>query len=143
MPHLSEREPQKPDWQVLLDRYAHAWERYSQQPTLHNQRVLTAGEQLLIRELGKPGKFPMGQIVATPAAMTAMEDAGHIPPEFLIRHKYGDWGELDPEDRQENELSLINGWRLLSAYSTRLSERLWVITEADRSVTTLLLPEDY
>lgn len=143
MPNLSEREPRRPTWQVLLDRYAQAWERYSQQPTRHNQRILTAGEQLLLRELQKPGKFPLGQMVATPGAMNALQEAGHIPPEFLLRHHHGDWGVLDNQDKHENEQSLIHGWRLLSAYDTRLSERLWIITEADRSSTTLLLPEDY
>ena len=75
----------------------------------------------------------------------AIEDfqPDHIPPEFLLRHKHGDWGVLDEEERQENERSLIRGWRLLSAYDTRLSERLWVITEADRSATTILLPDEY
>ena len=68
---------------------------------------------------------------------------GHIPPEFLLRHKHGDWGDLDPEDKHVNEEALRHGQRLLSAYHTRRSDKLWVITEWDRSVTTLLLPEEY
>ncbi len=144
MPHPSEREPQPPGWQVLLDRYAQAWERYRQHPNLASYRLVQTGAELLTRELlTKPGKFPLGQLVGTPGAMQAMEDAGHIPPEFLLRHHHGDWGELDEEDNQANEHALVDGTRLFSAYATRLRERLWVITEADRSVTTLLLPEDY
>lgn len=143
MPQLREREPQPPDWRVLLDRYAQAWQRYQTTPTPHNLAVLRSGEQFLIGELIKPGKFPLGQVVATPGAMTTMEEAGHIPPEFLLRHQHGDWGELGEEDKQENEHALLVGSRLLSAYDTRLQERLWVITEWDRSVTTLLLPSEY
>lgn len=127
----------------MLDRYAQAWERYSHHPSLDNLRVLQTGEQFLIRELFKPGKFPLGQLGATPGAIQAMTDAGHIPPEFLLRHQHGDWGDLDEFDREQNELALMHGSRLLSAYATRLSEKLWVITEADRSATTLLLPEEY
>lgn len=143
MPHLRERAPQPPDWRVLLDRYAQAWQRYQATPTLHNLAILHVGEQLLMAELRKPGTFPLGHIVATPGAMTTMEEAGHIPPEFLLRHQHGDWGELVPEDRQVNEQALRSGQRLLSAYRTRLDEKLWIITEWDRSVTTLLLPAEY
>jgi len=65
------------------------------------------------------------------------------PGEFLARHHSGDWGDLEEEDRQENARSLEHGFRLLSAYKTVAGEKLWVITEADRSVTTLLLPSEY
>jgi hypothetical protein len=88
--------------------------------------------------------FPLGQIVATPGALAALEKAGQTPLDFLSRHVRGDWGELDEHDRKENELSLKRGFRLLSSY--RLSSgdtKVWVITEADRSVTTLLLPDEY
>jgi hypothetical protein len=93
--------------------------------------------------LEQPGKFPLGLVVATPGALTAMAEAQHHPAEFLLRHKHGDWGELDPEDVQVNEDALRHDQRLLSAYRTRLDEQLWVITEWDRSVTTLLLPDEY
>jgi hypothetical protein len=83
--------------------------------------------------------FPFGQIVATPGALAALEKAGQQPGEFLARHGSGDWGELDEHDRKENQLSLERGFRLLSSYRTNAKERLWLITEADRSVTTLLL----
>ncbi len=64
---------------------------YQQEPTPHSWAVLHAGEEMLYRELLKPGKFELGQIVGTPGALAAMERAGHIPPEFLLRHKHGDW----------------------------------------------------
>src|SRR5262245_51658482 len=88
-------------------------------------------------------KFPLGRIVATPGALAALQAAGQQPYEFLSRHIQGDWGDVPEEDRQENELSLREGFRLLSAYHTRLREKLWVITEADRSASTILLPSEY
>jgi hypothetical protein len=88
-------------------------------------------------------RFSLGRIVATPGALQALEEAGQDPSEFLIRHQAGDWGELCEEDRQENELSLREGFRLLSVYRTRCGVKLWIITEADRSVTTILLPQEY
>lgn len=88
-------------------------------------------------------KFPLGTVVATPGALRALEESGESPFDFLVRHASGDWGELDEDDKRENELSLIHGFRLLSAYRLRTGEKIWVITEADRSVTTLLLPEEY
>jgi hypothetical protein len=87
--------------------------------------------------------FPLGQIVATPGALEALARSGQSPTDFLDRHVAGDWGEVDEHDRQANEDALVDGDRLLSAYQTCLDDRLWVITEWDRSVTTLLLPEDY
>ncbi len=87
--------------------------------------------------------FPLGSVVATPGALAALEAAGEVPLCYLARHVRGDWGEIPEEDRQENELSLSEGFRILSAYRTHLGTRLWVITEADRSSTCLLLPEEY
>ena len=88
-------------------------------------------------------KFSPGSIVATPAALAALEAAGQRPLEFLSRHLRGDWGDVDAHDRRENELALKQGFRLLSVYRLTDGTRLWIITEADRSATTLLLPEDY
>jgi hypothetical protein len=73
------------------------------------------------------------------ALIIARED----PFQFLARHKSGDWGDCCPEDARENDLSVKQGFRILSVYSTCKGEKLWVITEADRSVTTLLLPSEY
>jgi hypothetical protein len=99
--------------------------------------------ELLLRELVKPGRFELGQTVATPGAIAALQAAQQSPVEFLLRHKRGDWGELPPEDVRENEWSLEHGARLFSSYRTRNQEKLWVITEWDRAVTTMLLPEEY
>ena len=87
--------------------------------------------------------FPAGRIVATPGALALLEEAQKSPSEFLSRHLRGDWGDLCQEDKAENELSLKHGFRLLSSYPVTESETLWIITEADRSVTTLLLPSEY
>lgn len=87
--------------------------------------------------------FPLGQTVATPSALAVLEQAGQSPLEFLRRHQTGNWGELCDEDKRENEFSLKHGFRILSAYRTTADVRLWIITEADRSVTTILLPEEY
>jgi len=88
-------------------------------------------------------KFPLGHVVATPGALRAIAGAGHAPQEFLNRHTQGDWGELDEHDRRENERSLKDECRLLSAYRLRDGTKIWIITEADRSATTILLPEEY
>ena len=87
--------------------------------------------------------FPLGQIVATPGALGALEASQQNPAEFLARHANGDWGELSADDIAENEFSLKNGFRLLSSYITAAGAKIWVITEEDRSLTTVLLPEDY
>jgi hypothetical protein len=96
-----------------------------------------------MQQISKQPAFELGQIVATPGALAALKKAGQQPGEFLTRHINRDWGDLDEEDRKENEYSLELGFRLLSAYKTNAGDRLWIITEADRSVTTLLLPEEY
>ena len=88
-------------------------------------------------------KFDSGQIVATPGALDAMASSGDDPLDFLCRHLDGDWGDVDEHDRQENELSLQRGWRLLSCYRLSDGTKMWIITEADRSSTCLLLPEEY
>lgn len=87
--------------------------------------------------------FPPGRLVATPGALALLEQAKKSPLEFLSRHLRGDWGDLDKENKSEDELSLKYGFRLLSSYQVTETEKVWVITEADRSVTTLLLPEEY
>ena len=88
-------------------------------------------------------KFPLGRVVATPGALQALEAAGQIPQEFLRRHVQADWGELSAEDKRANDAAVRLRTRILSAYLTKRQERLWIITEADRSSTCLLLPEEY
>jgi hypothetical protein len=87
--------------------------------------------------------FPLGQTVATPGALEALASAGETPLPYLARHVAGDWGELDEHDKEENESALKDGLRILSAYRLPDGTRIWVITEADRSATTILLPEEY
>lgn len=88
-------------------------------------------------------KFPLGRIVATPGALEALQDAGQDPMEFLQRHQAGDWGDLCETDKEQNEFSLRNGHRLLSAYSTKMGGKILVFTESDRSTTSLVLPREY
>jgi hypothetical protein len=91
-------------------------------------------------------KYPLfdpGQCVATPGAIEAFQRAKQSPLEFLRRHIRGDWGELPAPDKEENEIALEHGHRIFSAYYTSAGTRFWIITEADRSVTTLLLPNEY
>ena len=88
-------------------------------------------------------KFELGQLVATPGALSALEESGEQPSTFLARHLSGDWGDLSEEDRNENEFSLAHGFRLLSTYTLKNGDKLWIISEADRSSTTLLLPNEY
>lgn len=88
-----------------------------------------------------PARFMLGQIVATPNALAQLtQEDIHVG---IQRHQAGDWGDVDDHDRQENELSLRHGFRLLSVYHAANNTKFWVISEADRSVTTVLLPEDY
>ena len=87
-----------------------------------------------------PPKFPLGEIVITANAAQHLDT--NAVNEGLRRHAAGDWGDIPPDDACENELSLKKGFRLLSAYGTG-QQRFWIITEADRSVTTVLLPNDY
>jgi len=88
-------------------------------------------------------KFALGKLVATPGALEALVEAGQTPMEFVARHIRGDWGDVCDEDKQANEDALLHGERLLSAYHTKAGIKIWVITEADRSSTCVLLPEEY
>ena len=84
----------------------------------------------------------LGRVVATTGALKTLVEAGEDPLSLLSRHCSGDWGDVDKHDRKENERSLKNGWRVLSSYPVG-EKKVWIITEADRSVTTILLPEEY
>lgn len=88
-------------------------------------------------------RFALGQTFITPGAEEALQIAGQTAIEFLRRHMSCDWGELSEDDMAENELSLKQGFRLLSNYQTGKGQQLWIITEADRSATTVLLPSEY
>jgi hypothetical protein len=86
--------------------------------------------------------LPLGRVVATPGALKLLLEAGGHPFDYLARHATGDWGELCAFDRRQNEIALREGYRVLSSYDIPTG-RIWIITEADRSVTTILSPEEY
>jgi len=86
--------------------------------------------------------FPLGKVVTTPGALRLLLEAGEDPFDYLSRHASGDWGDLCAFDRRQNERALRVGERIFSSYETPAG-KVWVITEADRSITTILLPEEY
>lgn len=86
-------------------------------------------------------RFPLGALVATPNALASLTEADIQTA--LQRHANADWGGLCPEDTDANNHALEHGGRLLSAYHGQDGTKFWIITEADRSATTFLLPEDY
>ena len=88
-------------------------------------------------------KVELGCIVATPDALAALAESGQSPAEFLDRHAAQDWGEVCPEDWKLNDLGVVQGDRLLSSYRTKKNVVIWVLTESDRSVTTIMLPQNY
>ena len=89
-------------------------------------------------------EFALGRIVATPGALELLQRGDTYPTELLARHVSGDWGEVPPEDAHENELSVREGLRIISSYQVgEDGAKVWIITEADRSSTCILLPEDY
>ena len=87
--------------------------------------------------------LPLGKVVATPEALAVITKSGQFPAEFLDRHSQGDWGEVDGGDWALNDEALEEGTRILSAYRTKADVRIWIITEADRSSTCILLPDEY
>jgi hypothetical protein len=89
-----------------------------------------------------PSKFHLGQVVSTPAVLEHFRENDLIPLEYITRHAAGDWGEVDAEDRAANDAAVRHKDRLLSAYTVE-GRKFWIITEADRSTTTLLFPEEY
>jgi hypothetical protein len=88
-------------------------------------------------------RFRLGRVVGTPVAVQAIVEAGQTPDFFLRKHVAGDWGDCCEEDRQVNNDALKHGGRILSVYTTLKGVRIWIITEYDRSVTTVLLPDEY
>jgi hypothetical protein len=106
-----------------------------------------------LNESTKHVHFSLGQIVATPGAIDALEKSNQTPLEFLRLHLLGDWGDLCDTDKKLNDEAIANEHtagtdndlrgRVLSAYKTKLGEKLWIITEADRSSTCILLPDEY
>jgi hypothetical protein len=87
--------------------------------------------------------FTLGKLVATPGAIGLLKQHGLSPFEYGTRHWQGDWGDLETEDVEANQAALKHGTRLFSSYRIGDGDTLWIITEADRSSTTLLLPSEY
>lgn len=87
--------------------------------------------------------FQLGNLVATPGAIQALSDTGVSPASLLARHVTGDWGDLCDEDKLANDHAVMDGSRILSAYTISPNHRIWIISESDRSSSTLLLPEEY
>ncbi len=86
-------------------------------------------------------QFPLGRTVITRGALDALDEADVRAG--IARHAIGDWGDLCPDDQDANDDALRVGARVLSAYHTDGGQKFWIITEADRSATTVLLPEEY
>jgi len=91
----------------------------------------------------RSARFSLGRLVATPGALEALKRTQTVTGHILYRHSTGDWGDVCEADKRENELSLKEGFRILSAYTLRDGTKIWVITEADRSSTCILLPSEY
>ena len=87
--------------------------------------------------------FPVGEVVGTPSALKKLAEAKMSPSDLLDRHVHGDYGDLHEEDREANELAVKDGERILSSYPIPGHVRIWIITEADRSSTCILLPSEY
>ncbi len=123
-------------WFSLLAR--RRWERLTEAELEQVFASINGGAVLMAEPL-----FPLGRLVATPGALALIRHAGErLLPTLLERHRSGDWGEVPAEDVRENEVSVRHGFRIISSYWVA-GERLWIITERDRSATTLLLPSEY
>jgi len=88
-------------------------------------------------------RLQLGHVVATYSALRKMQVNSIDPHTLLTRHAAGDWSEMDAEDRKANIEAAASGLRVFSAYRINEAERIWIVTEADRSVTTFLLPHEY
>ena len=87
--------------------------------------------------------FSLGQLVAAPGALQALTEAGQPPIDFLARHVHGDWGDVCQDDAAANDLAIAEGARIFSVYHTSAGTKIWIITEADRSSTYIVLPDEY
>ena len=106
--------------------------------------AVATGQNHQIEALLPAPIFTLGQIVSTPAALEAMQEANIDPLSLLRRHITGDWGDLDKDSKHLNDLAAERGGsRIFSAYNIGQKQRIWIITEADRSSTCMLKPEDY
>lgn len=121
-------------------------EQFSKRLRLEAWKAVRPEKEGLWLVAGAEEKFPLGQIVMTRGVSdlaTENTDFAKFAAESLRRHTHGDWGSLDEEDKKQNEYALGKHLRLLSAYEKYPLPKIWIITEADRSVTTILFPEEY
>ncbi len=102
---------------------------------MQNQNTITKTQNKVL--------FSLGQIYLTIGVRKALAESNELPNEFLEKHQSGDWGLVCKEDAEENDFSVKEGFRILSAYKTSKGEKLWIITEADRSSSTILCPDEY
>ena len=105
-------------------------------------------KEIVMSQLVVKPKFSLGQTLATPGALKALEESGQSPAFFLEKHVQGDWGTVDDDDKRANDQAVVDGSRILSAYRTLKGERIWIITEAadnegKRAATTCLKPSEY
>lgn len=94
-----------------------------------------------MKERTKPVELPLGQVVATRGALAVIDLA--TIKNRLDRHSKGDWGDVPRRDTRANETAIVHGYRVISSYQSGAGVRFWIITEADRSQTTVLLPDEY
>jgi hypothetical protein len=127
----------------VLEYLASERDDYLSASYLERERHVFNDALILRRMIRSEQMVDLGRYICTPGAKEAMEAAGQQAYIFLDRHSFGDWGEVCRDDWEQNDLSLRDGFRLLSTYRTARGVRLWIITEADRSATTILLPEEY
>ncbi len=106
---------------------------------MHNNTTTTEAAETT----PSPVRFPLGRLFITPGAIDALEETGESPQDFIARHARLEQGELSDEDHRENLFSVDKPLRIFSAFKTADGVKLWVITEADRSATTILLPSEY
>lgn len=132
-----------PAWRRALTAYTGLTDAYLAHPDEDVLRRIWNHQDQLDSLLMLSGKFPLGRLLMTLGARDAMQEQFHAPVEFLIRHRHGDWGDLDRHDQGVNEEALRKGQRLLSSYPMRHEGRIWAITEADRSSSCLVLPSEY
>jgi len=106
-------------------------------------RMSDIGRMVAINTSSSRQRFPLGRIVATPAALGALAKSGDSAHGLVMRHVTGDFGTVCKADWQANEDAILHGERVFSAYLLKDGEKIWIITEADRSSSTILLPDDY
>ena len=105
-----------------------------------NRPSITGSPSLIALSLPR---FELGQLVVTAGAAVALRRAGQSPWEFVTRHAAGDWGEVSDHDWHTNDLAVVAGDRVLSAYTTSEGQRIWVITESGGYSTCILVPAEY